>query len=486
MIALKEYSASVGAIFDQYGVVKIASAVALVSMALTASTACGGDDAALATDAGSAGDSAVGDGTIVDGASSDGSSDGTSDGATADAGRGPAYDAGTADCPANDGTRRIKLVNNCSDPRWFKLDGRTTPAFARPMTCAWANSTCTDNEGVGQCTAIAKQMSPTVDPGNVYCKAGKCACNPYYELAPGKAVELALPANASFPSGTGWLATGCNTLGAACALGDQAARNSLFEWTYDAPGGSLYYDISAVNAWTTASAVGMKTCGGTKTSDKFHCGGTGCRFDVRTQCPDGTANLAGAPNGCITCPVTTVGGKQVINGSCGPCPNGASANRIPTGTVFNANNVGGTEWTWNGAPDFATTFGADEGVHANRRFTCSGGTCAQGGAPDTCLGGCDFCTATKGVPPDDPQCLKYCCPDITKSYGGPTYRYDSAGCTALGVQRGTDYTATLKSACPYVYTYAYEDHSSTFICETSASLLVQACPDATDFPSSLP
>jgi hypothetical protein len=409
--------------------------------------------------------------------------------------RGPAYAAGTAACPAADGTRRVKLVNNCTSSRWFKLDARTTPTWARPTTCPWAGETCTDLEGTAQCNAKAKGKAGGVETGPVYCKAsdgggGTCACNPHFDLAPGKSVELALPATAGFPSGTGWIATGCNALGAACTLGDAAAKNSTFEWTYDLPGkGALYYDISAVNAWTSVSAVGLKSCGGTvDPKDKFHCGGAGCRFDVASQCPDGTPAHPGGPAGCITCPTKIVGGKQVLDGSCGPCPNGASANRIPTGTVFNAGGIGGPEWTWKGSPDFATTFGIDEGVHAMRRYVCSGGACAiasGGKAADTCLGGCDQCTASKGVAPDHPDCLKYCCPDVTRTYGGSDYRYDSAGCTALGVQRGTDYTAALKAICPYVYTYGYEDHSSTFICDTSASLLVQACPDPIDFPSSL-
>lgn len=402
--------------------------------------------------------------------------------------RGPAYTAGTAGCPASG--RRIKLVNNCKATRWFKLDARTTPTWARPTTCAWAGETCTDNEGVTQCTPKAKAKASS-DPGNVYCKSGTCACNPYFELAPGKSHEIALPPGAAFPSGTGWLATGCNPNGAECTLGEDAARNSTFEWTYDTPGkGSLYYDISAVNAWTTVSAVGMKSCGGAPDpKDKFRCNGAGCRFDVETQCPNGSAALAGAPPGCITCPVKTVSGKQVIDGSCGPCPDGASSNKIPTNTVFNAGNIGGPEWTWKGSPAFATSFGQNQGEHAMRKFVCTSNTCsvASGGAAaNTCLGGCDHCTVTRGVPPDHPDCIKYCCPDVTKNYGGSDYRYDSAGCTALGVQRGTDYTATLKKACPYVYTYGYEDHSSTFICDTDASLLVQACPDPVDFPSVLP
>lgn len=414
-------------------------------------------------------------------------------GAMAGASRGPAYDAGTASCPPADGTRRVKLVNNCTAPRWFKLDGRTTPTWARPSTCPWAGESCSDLDGVGQCTAIAKAKSPGVDPGLVYCKAtgagsaGVCACNPHFSLEPGAAHEIVLPAGAAFPSGTGWLATGCNALGASCALGNDAANNSVYEFTYDKPGGSLYYDLSAVNAWTSVSSVGMKSCGGAlDPKDEFRCAGTGCRFEVTTQCPDGSPAFAGAPSGCITCPVKTVGGKQVLDGPCGPCPDGASANRVPSGTVFNAGNVGGPEWTWTGAPDFATTFGFDEGAHANRRRVCTAGVCkvvAAGQSANTCLGGCDLCTLSTGTPPDGPECLKYCCPDVTRAYGGASYRYDSAGCTALGVQRGTDYTATLKAACPHVYTYGYEDHSSTFICDTSASLVVQACPDPVDYPA---
>jgi hypothetical protein len=360
-------------------------------------------------------------------------------------------------------------VNNCTEPRWFKLDGRTTPTWARPSSCPWAGETCTDIDGTGQCGAKARAKSGDVDPGTVYCKAsagggGTCACNPHYELAPGASVDIPLPNDASFPSGTGWIATGCNALGAACSLGDSAARNSTFEWTYDKPGASLYYDISAVNAWTTASPVGMKTCGGKPNpTDKFRCGGTGCRFDVETQCPDGSASF---PSGTF--------------------PNGASAKEVPTNTVFNAGNVGGPEWTWKGSPDFATHFGFDEGAHADRRYSCSASGCKPGGEANTCLGGCDLCTTTRGVSPEHPDCIKYCCPDVTKTYDGSTYRYDSAGCTALGVQGGTDYTAALKTACPAVYTYGYEDHSSTFICESTASLLVQACPDPVDFPAKLP
>lgn len=410
--------------------------------------------------------------------------------------RGPAYEAGTADCPANDGMRRIKLVNNCTETRWFKMDGRTTPVWARENNCPWNGASCTDLEGVGQCSLIAKNMSGGTDPGLVYCKAtspggpGACACNPFFELKPGEMHEIVMPGDAAFPSGTGWLATECNAYGSNCAVGNEAAKNSTFEFTYDNPGqGKLYYDISAVNAWTTASSVGMKSCGGAppNPNDVFWCRGTGCRFDVNTQCPDGSDKFAPGPPGCQECPTMIVGGKRVIVGSCGTCPDGSSANRIPTGTVFNANNIGGPEWTWNGAPDFAVGFGYNEGAHANRRYACSGTGCvlAEPGKANTCLGGCDLCTVSQTAGPGQDACLKYCCPDLVHVYNGFSYRYDSAGCTALGVQAGTDYSPAVKGECPYVYTFGYEDHSSTFLCETSASLLIQACPDPTDFPSKI-
>jgi hypothetical protein len=378
---------------------------------------------------------------------------------------GPAHDSGNASCPAEGAQRRIKLVNNCTEPRWFKLDGRTTPTWARPTTCPWAGETCTDLDGTAQCQAKAKAKAGGVETGTVYCKAtgagaGVCACNPHFELAPGAAFEIVLPDDAAFPSGTGWIATGCNPLGASCSLGNDAAKNSTFEWTYDRPGhGSLYYDISAVNAWTTASSVGMKSCGGSRDpADPFRCGGAGCRFDVATQCPNGTASQPSATG-----------------------PSGDSANVVPRQTVFNRGGIGGAEWTWTGSPDFATHFGFDEGTHAERRYACDGGACTPaplGASANTCLGGCDLCTTARGVSPEHPDCIKYCCPDVTRVYSGSTYRYDSAGCTALGVQRGTDYTAALKAACPLVYTYGYEDHSSTFLCDSSASLLVEACPEA--------
>lgn len=456
----------------------------------------GCSDGATQAQAGASGASSVSSGAGGDASSASSSSSGAG-GSTGS--RGPAYDAGTADCPNDDGMRRIKLVNNCKETRWFKLDGRTTPLWARSANCLWAGKACNVADEVTECTQAAKDavamMGGSADPGLVYCKATgvgnekMCACNPFFELAPGEQHAIEMPSDAAFPSGTGWLATGCNEYGSACEVGNDAAKNSTFEFTYDPPNvGKLYYDISAVNAWTTASSVGMKSCGeDPDPSNIFWCRGTGCRFDVEKQCPDGTAAFASAPAGCIDCPTMINGmGKKVINGSCGTCPNGSAGNRIPTGTVFNAGNIGGPEWTWNGSPDFADGFGYDEGAHANRRFTCTGAGCvpAEPGKANTCLGGCDLCTVTTKAGPGDDQCLKYCCPDSVHTYGGFAYRYDSAGCTALGVQAGTDYSPAVKGQCPYVYTYGYEDHSSTFLCETTASLLIHACPDPIDFPSS--
>jgi hypothetical protein len=454
---------------------------------------------AATTSGGGAGGTTSGTGAGSSGSGA-GSGTGTAGtGGTGGSSRGPAYEAGTADCPASDGVRRIKLVNNCTETRWFKMDGRTTPTWARSMDCPWAGTPCNAADGVAECTPIAKAAASAAgsdaDPGIVYCKATgagdekTCACNPFFELGPGEQHEIELPDAAGFPSGTGWLATGCNAHGNGCAVGSDAAKNSTFELTYDPPGnGKLYYDISAVNAWTTASSVGMKSCGvDPDPADVFWCRGTGCRFDVNLQCPDGSDAFAPAPAGCIDCPTMIDGnGKKVLAGSCGTCPDGSSGNRIPAGTVFNASNVGGPEWTWSGSPNFAGGWGHDEGVHANRRFSCSGAGCsaAEPDKANTCLGGCDLCAVTQKVGAGDDECLKYCCPDGVHSYGGFEYHYDSAGCTALGVQAGTDYSPAVKGECPYVYTYGYEDHSSTFLCSTAASLLIQACPDAVDFPSS--
>ena len=424
--------------------------------------------------------------------------------------RGPAYEAGTAGCSADDGTRRIKMVNNCEEARWFKLDGKTTPLWARPTGCPWHGTACTDLYDVTQCTAAAKAaVGDAAAPGLVWClptgveAQGACYCNPYFKLAPGEAHEIALADDAAIASATGWLGKDCNVYGSACEIGSDSAKTSLFEFTYDAPGsvgadgqwtgGLLWYDLSAVNSWTSVSPVGMRSCGGANIANQgnvFWCGGTGCRFDVATQCPDGSASFAAAPAGCDTCPTQVVDGKTVIDGSCGSCPDGSSGNPIPTGTTFNPNHIGGPEWTWSGPPDFAQGWGDNQGASTDRRYSCTGPgpvcvPAGAGGEANTCLGGCDLCAVTQGAASTDEACIKYCCPDVVKTYGGFDFRYDSAGCHALGVQAGTDYTVAIKSACPYVYTYGYEDHTSTFTCDTQASLVIQSCPDPTDFPASL-
>lgn len=359
-------------------------------------------------------------------------------------------------CPSSEG-RKIKLLNSCQDTRYFKLDGRTTPLWVPRPSCPWEGKTCSVEGGVDECMSIAKDVTGGKNVGTVYCLSGTCQCNPYFGLPAGGSMEIDMAPGITWPSGTGWLASDCNEYGGSCGVGDTASRNSEFEFTYTDQ--QVYYDMSAVNAWTSASSVGMKSCGGSSTSDPFWCSGSACRFDPASNCPDGSNSFA---------PVSG--------------PDGDSANTIPTGTVFNKNNVGGTEWTWEGAPDFGQKFGYAEGVHASRRYHCDQTGCsANNGSPNTCLGPCDLCVLNAGNPMSS-ECIKYCCPDSWQTYDGHQYRYDSAGCTALGVQGSTDYTLALESQCPYVYTYGYDDRSSTFLCDATSSLLIESCPSASNFP----
>ena len=130
----------------------IALLLAASSVALLAGCDGGGSTGSGGSgNSGGTGGVATGGGVMAGGTGGSGASGGGTMGS-----RGPAYDAGTAECPAADGVRRIKLVNNCTEPRWFKLDGRTTPTWARPADCPWAGSSCNDPEGVGECTPIAK------------------------------------------------------------------------------------------------------------------------------------------------------------------------------------------------------------------------------------------------------------------------------------------------------------------------------------------
>uniref|UniRef100_A0A914X3J3 Secreted protein n=1 Tax=Plectus sambesii TaxID=2011161 RepID=A0A914X3J3_9BILA len=133
--------------------------------------------------------------------------------------------------------------------------------------------------GIVDCGKKIRQQF-RVDPGVVYCVNGRCSCNPNYEIASGRDVKINFP-NGDWTSGTGWLAEGCNRFGAGCTIGDSAARNSLFEFTYTR--GNVWYDISAVNAWTTISPVGMRVSGprANSSNNHFWCGAVGCNFDVR-------------------------------------------------------------------------------------------------------------------------------------------------------------------------------------------------------------
>uniref|UniRef100_A0A914VT08 Uncharacterized protein n=1 Tax=Plectus sambesii TaxID=2011161 RepID=A0A914VT08_9BILA len=379
--------------------------------------------------------------------------------------KGPAYDSGVASCPG--GGRVVHLVNNCPDSRWFKFDGRTTPQFARP-SCPYSNIDCvltpgTDPMGIVDCYNKIRQNFNNLDAGVVYCVSGKCNCNPDYQVASGRDMKINFPSGQDWTSGTGWLADGCNQLGGGCTVGNSAARNSLFEFTYT--NGQVWYDMSAVDAWTTISPVGLRVCGShsNQPNNPFWCAAVGCDFNVHTQCPDGSGGF-----------------------SAGPGPDGGTANNIPTGTVFNANNVGGQEWVWQGPADFAQHFGSDQGSHANRRFQCDATGCRRTdeSSVNTCLSGCDYCTTVLGKAPDSNECIKYCCPDIWVRYSGYPYQYDSAGCRALGVQQGTDFTATLNAYCKHVYTYAYEDRTSTFQCDDTVTMQIMACPDTADFPTS--
>lgn len=405
-------------------------------------------------------------------------------------------------------TRKIIIENNCKQKRTIKFDGNTTPLYIgnqlgiRPIP---------NTSGCTLGSALPPNDPKNITGGTLYCKKNKDGetnfyTNPVFDLEPGTRKEIEVNDD-GWSSATGWIAKDCNIYGEECKLGDSANKNALFEWTIPAKNqGNIFYDLSAVNGYTNISSVGIEAKSSVppprNMDGNFWQKYTSCSYDIAKYCPDGTNRFL--PNDS----------KNNFMSS--------EPKDLQTPITFNKDCVGGCQWTY-GDNDFDRSilnkqlaFPSDiiEDKNSNRRYNCffekNAVKCTHSGEYNTCLGPCDLCLVENNNNPE--KCKQYCCPfdgyckplDVTQNpvnstnlpdcdpnigncttdftVFNPTNKYyylDSAGCRALKVQSGTNYTRNLVGKggndCKNVYTYGYDDFNSTFQADNGAQMTVSVC-----------
>ncbi|CAN0918751.1 Thaumatin-like protein 1 [Linum grandiflorum] len=167
------------------------------------------------------------------------------------------------------------------------------------------------------------------------------------------------------------------------------------------------------------------------------------RFWGRTGC-----NVDGA--GKITCTTADCGSGQI------EC-NGAGANPPATLAEFTLGS---------GSPDFYDVSLVD-GYNLPMIVE------ATGGSGDCALAGCIM-----DINQRCPSALKvdggYGCRSACEAFGNPEYCCNGAYSTPETCRRSI-YSQIFKSMCPFSYTYAYDDASSTFTC-IAADYVITFCP----------
>lgn len=351
-------------------------------------------------------------------------------------------------------TRTFTLINNCADTIWFKATSGAAPTMGGVPHCT-TNSHCTIGSACDVSNGICYWVIPT--PGN-----GDFRITPN-----GGRNSLTFPFlnnnNAFVWSGNlGACLNGtCNDPASYCdAHGCSTPGGSpetKAEFTLSKTGMD-FYDVEVINGFNLPVAVYPKTT--SFTSDPYFCGSPGA-----TQAMTETADCSwrfsppslhynwveagGIPcsshGDCTSTPGTicglsnNIGQNPRFKQTCGKSFGYWTANQVcgvdqGFGAPFNCNqqlpapNAGNIMWNL---------------------YACNNGipSCYQDGATTNCCGCANWRDHGLDVPANTKQCTS------------------SNSMWVSNVQPGLQW---LKAACPSVYTYPYDDMSSTFICNLSS------------------
>lgn len=372
--------------------------------------------------------------------------------------------------------RTFTLVNNCSAPVWFGFSGGSANGRLSGTQCnsnsdCYPGTACVQTGGIRQCFWINPQPA-----------------NGNYQLsANGGTNQISIP-DVSNPLGFVWsgvIAGRTNCSGGGCETADcgggagsckpsqgftQPATQAEFTLSY---AGTDYYDVEVINGVNLP--VSMVPSVGSTAGTPYQCGSAGA---AQPSAGMGACNWQLTPPSIEYQWVTARGAACSANSNCGSgnvCglsfnPGSAPLLKKSCGRLlgyWTANQICGIQRDY-GAPFFCNQSIAG-GLTMWNLMACVGvGSCYQPGAASNCCGCINWNTIGIPVPP------------------GPT----TEQCRNTNPTWNNSVQPTLswlKRACPTVYTYPYDDMSSTFTCRTSGTInqvnyTITFCPSGSNNP----
>lgn len=356
------------------------------------------------------------------------------------------------------GSRKINFVNQCSFPVWFGFISGATPNKSGGETCAtdadcYPNNTCVDR-GAGGKHCFWTNPVPA---------------NNNFKLAPNGGVNSVVIPYTKLPNGAVWSGaaagrTNCTSAGcetADCGNGEggcpagrgfkQPATQAEFTFQTSA---TDFYDVSAVNGLNIPVAMTPVNTP-VNANDPYNCGAPGsttpntnigaCTWDLNPIFTEFNWVRAGG-SACVSssdCQSGSVCGLSVNPGKT-PLLQKTCGKLIG---YWNANEICGVQNNY-GAP-FNCQQQLPAPNNAYKMFQLLGcapiPSCYQNGAQNNCCGCVNWDQEGVGVPPAPftEQCV------------------NSNNYWVSNVMPGLKW---IKQACPSVYTYPYDDMSSTFVC----------------------
>jgi len=344
-------------------------------------------------------------------------------------------------------TRTFFLENQCADTVWFTMTSGAAPYAPGKTRCA-TNSDCAQGATCDTANGICFWTIPTPQNGNFRIDSDGGSNAVIFQFNGGNVV---------------WSGNIGGCLNGTCSASQQVCDKSgcgtfggspqtNAEFTLSSQGVD-FYDVEVINGFNLPVAVFPQT-NSRENNNPYFCGSPGSPNALTD-----TANCTWQFN------VTSPYYNWVLSGGA-PCTSNANCN---SGEVCGiSNNVGQNprfkltcgqlegHWTANQICGICSTFGAPFNCDSNLPppnsgnterdlYGCAGGipSCYGGGASDNCCGCANWGQYGMFVPPQTAQCVS----------SNPNWMSD--------VFPGLVF---FKRACPSVYTYPYDDMSSTFVC----------------------
>lgn len=358
---------------------------------------------------------------------------------------------------SNTSVRTLNFTNRCPFPVWFGFISGATPNrnggnCASDADC-YEGSTCVDR-GAGGKQCFWKNPAPDNNNFQLAANGGTNAVKiPIYTGGLG-AIWSGAVAGRTNCTGAGCETADCGGGTGACPPGrgfGQPATQAEFTFQKNAPD---FYDVEIINGMNLPVEMSAILTG-TIPADPYNCGGAGavtargpmgaCSWNMQPPSNDYVWVKAGGTT-CTTDANCTVGNKCGLSFNPGQTPAFKKTCGKQLG-YWTANQVCGIQNNYGAPFNCQQPLPAPQGnLNLSNLYGCTQvGSCYQNGANPTCCGCANWDQVGAQVPP-------------------APYTQQCVSSNPAWVSDVQSKLLWIKQACPSIYTYPFDDMSSTFVC----------------------